>query len=171
MSILPETSLSLLSNPTHPPRPGTSPEFSSSSRLWVEHSIMRCSASPARLAPVLVSALADVENKYLAGVENGVLSAEVDFAEKLAVLQLEVSTLRETSLRSSLSPLSAFYDTFNICRSVALLRCLRRVRGLETIIEISHETQLREIACCQCPLANRASISLRRRNTLRSLET
>ncbi|KAF7370461.1 hypothetical protein MSAN_00677900 [Mycena sanguinolenta] len=163
-------------NPTHLPRPGPSLESCSlpSSRRW--HAYTTC--PPARLTRVLVSVLADVENAYLVGVENGngVLStdADDDVAERLAVLQLKVSTLRETSLRNSVPPLSACYDMFNICHSVAVLRCLAEVRGLRTQIEISNESRLRDITSasqprCQCPLANRASISLRRRGSPRSL--
>ncbi|KAF7370454.1 hypothetical protein MSAN_00677100 [Mycena sanguinolenta] len=91
-----------------------------------------CYASPTRLTPVLVSALADTEKIYLTAVENGVLcaSVDVDMTERLSVLQLEVSTLRETSLRSSLSPLSVLCDMFNIRRSIAILRCFVEVHGL-----------------------------------------
>ncbi|KAJ6518965.1 hypothetical protein C8R45DRAFT_1116866 [Mycena sanguinolenta] len=123
--------------------------------------------SPIRLTRVLVIAIADAEKSYLAAVENGVLSAstEIDTGERLSVdrLQLRVSTIRETSLRSSLSTLSAFYDMFNIRRSVAVLRCLAEVHGLGTYIEISKESQLREID--SRPLSNRTTISLRRRGS------
>ncbi|KAJ6518958.1 hypothetical protein C8R45DRAFT_1116833 [Mycena sanguinolenta] len=127
-------------------------------------------ASPMRLTSVLVTALADTEKTYLATVENGVLSAstEIDAAERLSVLQLKVSTIRETSLRSSLSALSALCDTFNIRRSVAVLRCLREVRKLGAYIEISNETQLREINSRS--LSNHTTISLRRRATVFELE-
>ncbi|KAF7328651.1 hypothetical protein MSAN_02473700 [Mycena sanguinolenta] len=159
-------------NPTHPRHPRSSPQFPSSPS-W---RLLACTTRPPmRLTHVLVSSLADVENAYLTGVENGIgvlcASTDVGVAERLAVLQLKVSTLREASLRSSLSPLSFLSDTFNICRFITVLRCLREVRGLKTYIEISLEFQRRELAsasesCCQCPLANRAGISLRRRDFL-----
>ncbi|KAJ6518996.1 hypothetical protein C8R45DRAFT_1085063 [Mycena sanguinolenta] len=124
-------------------------------------------ASPMRLTRVLVTALADAEKTYLATVENGVLSVstEVDAAERLSVdrLQLKVSTIRETSHRSSLSTLSALRDMFNIYRSVAVFRCLGEVHGLGAYIEISNETQLREINSRS--LSNRTTISLRRRSS------
>ncbi|KAF7370465.1 hypothetical protein MSAN_00678300 [Mycena sanguinolenta] len=121
--------------------------------------------SPMRLTRVLVIAIADAEKSYLAAVENGVLSAstEIDTGERLSMLQLKVSTIRETSLRSSLSTFSALCDMFNIRRSVAVLRCLAEVRGLGTYIEISNESQLREIS--SRPLSNRMTISLRQRGS------
>ncbi|KAJ6518990.1 hypothetical protein C8R45DRAFT_918088 [Mycena sanguinolenta] len=121
--------------------------------------------SPMRLTRILVTALADTEKTYLAAVENGVLSVstEIDAAERLSVLQLKVSTIRETSLRSSLSTLSALRDMFNIYRSVAVLRCLNEVRELRAYIEILNETQLREISSRS--LSNRTTISLRRRGS------
>ncbi|KAF7328653.1 hypothetical protein MSAN_02473900 [Mycena sanguinolenta] len=176
MSSLPETSLSILSQSNSPSAPWSFPGI----LLFTIFAAVACIyyLSPARLTRVLVSVLADVENAYLAGVENGngVLStdADVDVAGRLSVLQLKVSTLRETSLRNSVSPLSACFDMFNICHSVAVLRCLAEVRGLRIQIEISNESRLCDITSasqsrCQCSLANRASISLRRRGSPRSL--
>ncbi|KAF7370451.1 hypothetical protein MSAN_00676800 [Mycena sanguinolenta] len=170
MSTLPETSLSLLSqsDSTSPPSKITGIVL-----LLALVAAALYYVSPARLTRVLVSALANVENAYLKGVENGfVLTADTEIAERLSVLQLKVSMLREISLHNFVSPLSAFYDMFNIRHSVRVLRCLAEVRGLKTIIEISHEAQLREIASesrCQCPVANRTTISLRRRNSPRSM--
>ncbi|KAF7370463.1 hypothetical protein MSAN_00678100 [Mycena sanguinolenta] len=171
MSTLPETSLTLLSQSNSPSPPSI---FTAVPLFTVFAIVGLYYASPTCLTHVLVSSLADVENAYLTGVENGIgvlcASTDVDVAERLAVLQLKVSTLREASLRSSLSPLSFLSDTFNICRFVTVLRCLREVRVLKTYIEISQEFQRREPASasesrCQCPLANRASISLRRRDS------
>ncbi|KAJ6518967.1 hypothetical protein C8R45DRAFT_1116874, partial [Mycena sanguinolenta] len=161
MSTLPETSLSLLlqSNSLSPSWTSTGILFAISIAATGLYYV-----SPSRLTHVLVSALANVERAYLASVENGFVPA-ADVTERLAILQLKVSTLRENSLRNSLSPLPLFLlsDTLNIRRSVTVLRCLA---------EISNESQLREIAPvvgCQCPLANHASISLRRRDSPRSL--
>ncbi|KAJ6518976.1 hypothetical protein C8R45DRAFT_1085038 [Mycena sanguinolenta] len=145
MSTLSETSLSLLSqsNSTSPPW-----TFSITGVLF---SISVAAAAfyhafPTRLTRVLVSTLADVENAYLAGVENGfALSADVDVAKRLAVFQLTVSTLRETSLHNSLSPLAFLSDTLNIRRFIAVLRYLAGVRGLGTYIEVmqSYKSLLR----------------------------
>ncbi|KAJ6518984.1 hypothetical protein C8R45DRAFT_1204262 [Mycena sanguinolenta] len=70
---------------------------------------------------------------------------------------------------AALSPVSAMYEMLNISRSVAVLRCLAGVRGLRTHIQISNESQLRDITSasesrCQCPLTIRTSIALRRRD-------
>ncbi|KAJ6518957.1 hypothetical protein C8R45DRAFT_949877, partial [Mycena sanguinolenta] len=81
-------------------------------------------------------------------------------------LQVKVSTLREASLSSSLSPVSALCDMFNISRSVAVLRCLE-VRGLRTHIEVlnlSRDITSASESRCQCPLAIRTTIALRRRD-------
>ncbi|KAF7370450.1 hypothetical protein MSAN_00676700 [Mycena sanguinolenta] len=144
MTTLSETSLSILSqsDSTSPPSNVTKivlvPALVAAALYYV---------SPARLTRILVSAFANVENAYLKGVENGfVLTADTEIAERLAVLQLKVSMLHENSLLNSLSPLSAFYDMFDIRRSVVVLQCLREVRALKTQIEISHESHLREIA-------------------------
>ncbi|KAF7370456.1 hypothetical protein MSAN_00677300 [Mycena sanguinolenta] len=121
-------------------------------------------ASPMRLTRVLVATIADTEKIYLTAVENGVLcpSADMETAQRLALLQIEVSTIRETSLRTSLSLVSALYDTFNIRRTVAILRCLGEVRVLGTSMEILSETRLREVD--SRPHSHRTCISLRRRD-------
>ncbi|KAJ6518987.1 hypothetical protein C8R45DRAFT_918083 [Mycena sanguinolenta] len=159
MSTIPETSLSLVSqsNPTSSPW-----TFTGILLAITIAAVALYYASPTRLTCVVVSALADVESTYLAAVENDIVgSDDVDVAERLAALQLTVSTLRSLSLcRSlSLSPLSFLSDMFNIRRSILVLRCLR---------EISNESRLRDVASasdsrCQCPLANRTTISRRRR--------
>ncbi|KAJ6519004.1 hypothetical protein C8R45DRAFT_1085072 [Mycena sanguinolenta] len=138
--------------------------------------------SPMRLTRVLVAAIADTEKTYLTAAENGVFcaSTDKDAAERLSILQLRVSTIRETSLRSSLSPFSALFDLLNIPRTVSVLRCLGEVRGLRTHIEvylliaysisiepysqISNESQLREVDSHRL-LSHRASIFLRKRNS------
>ncbi|KAF7370443.1 hypothetical protein MSAN_00676000 [Mycena sanguinolenta] len=121
--------------------------------------------SPMRLTRVLVAAIAHTEKTYLTAAENGVFcaSTDKDAAERLSILQLKVSTIRETSLRNSLSPLSILFDMFNISRTIAVLRCLSEVRGLETYIEISNECQLREIDSRH--LSHHISIFLRRRHS------
>ncbi|KAJ6518969.1 hypothetical protein C8R45DRAFT_1065811 [Mycena sanguinolenta] len=161
MSTLPETSLSLLSESN-----STSPPWTFTGALLAISVASACLyyASPPRLMRVLVSGLADAEKAYLAAAENGVVCAStVDVAERLSVLQLKVSTLREASLRSSLSLLSTLYDTFSLRRSVAIVRCLGEVRELGAYIEISNETLLREINSRS--LLNRTTISLRRRGS------
>ncbi|KAJ6518971.1 hypothetical protein C8R45DRAFT_918067 [Mycena sanguinolenta] len=128
MSAIPETSLSLLSQSNSPSPPRT---FTGILLAISVAAVALYYASPTRLIRVLVCALADVENAYLAGVENGLaFSADKDVAARLSVLQLKVSTLHELSLRSSLSLFSTLYDTFNIRRSVAVLHCLHGVGNL-----------------------------------------
>ncbi|KAF7328648.1 hypothetical protein MSAN_02473400 [Mycena sanguinolenta] len=161
MSTIPETSLSILSQ-SNPP-----------STTWTFTGILLAIsaataavyyASPTHLTRVLVSALADTEKAYFAAAENGVLCVSTaDVAERLSILQLKVSALREASLRSSISLLFTLCDTFNVRRSFAVLRCLGEVRELGTHIEISNETQLREIN--SHPLSDRTTISLRRRGS------
>ncbi|KAF7370445.1 hypothetical protein MSAN_00676200 [Mycena sanguinolenta] len=177
MPTISETSLSLLSQSDPPTLPWT---FIAILLVIGVAAAGFYYASPTRLTGVLVSALINVENAYLASEENGLAhSDDVDIEERLTVLQLEVCTFCDTSLRVSLSPifpLSVLYDMFNIRRSIAVLRCLREVRSLGTHIEIFHEAQRREItstseASSQCPLTKRASISLRRRDTARSAST
>ncbi|KAJ6518966.1 hypothetical protein C8R45DRAFT_918062 [Mycena sanguinolenta] len=131
MSNIPETSFSVLA------------QCNSTATPWGLLSIGVVGAtiyytSPLRLTRVLIAALADTEKKHLAAVENGVfcVSTDVDVAERLALLQLKASTLHETSLRSSLTPLSTLYDMFNLRRSVTVLRCLGEVRRIGTFIEV-----------------------------------
>ncbi|KAJ6518995.1 hypothetical protein C8R45DRAFT_1065823 [Mycena sanguinolenta] len=167
MSSVPEASLSLLtqSNSTSIATPWTV------LLALVVAGVALYYASPLRLICVLVSAIAKVENAYLTAVENGILCTSTDahIAERLMGLQFKVSTIREASLRNSLSPLFTVCETFNIRRSVAVLRCLLAVRRLGTYIEISNESQLRDVASasglhCQCPIAIRTTVALRRRD-------
>ncbi|KAJ7809039.1 hypothetical protein B0H14DRAFT_3481729 [Mycena olivaceomarginata] len=97
-------------------------------------------ASPQRLTHILVDAMTDVKKKYLEAVENGAL-CDADTAAKFSNLQLEVSAIRKASLRSSLSHCAMLCD-FLKCRTFTVLRCLHKVRDLETHIEISKESRL-----------------------------
>ncbi|KAJ6518988.1 hypothetical protein C8R45DRAFT_1204265 [Mycena sanguinolenta] len=156
MSTIPETSLSLLSQSNSPSPPWTFPAF------LLAISVAAAAlyyVSPTRLTRVLVSALADVERAYLAGVENGLVSStDNNITERLSILQPTVSTLREASLRSSLSTFSILYDMFNIHRSLTVLRCLAEISAKSKLRETTSASE----ALCQCPLANHSSISLRR---------
>ncbi|KAJ7300870.1 hypothetical protein DFH08DRAFT_828063 [Mycena albidolilacea] len=103
-------------------------------------------ASPQRLTGVLVVAMADVKKTYLEAVENGALCAsDAPIAEVFSNLQLEVSTIRQASLLSSLSRYAMLCDVLK-GRTFTILRCLHEVHELGTHIEILKESQLREIA-------------------------
>ncbi|KAJ7814994.1 hypothetical protein B0H13DRAFT_2381347 [Mycena leptocephala] len=119
-------------------------------------------ASPPRLTRVLATAISNVEKTYLDALETGLLSAsDIDTAEMLSTLQLNVSKIREASLRNSLS-LSGTLREFFRGRTFTLLRCIHEVRMLEIHIEILKEAQLREDSLH--PFANCArAVSLRRR--------
>ncbi|KAJ7880031.1 hypothetical protein B0H14DRAFT_3129520, partial [Mycena olivaceomarginata] len=93
-------------------------------------------ASPQRLTRVLVDAMADVKKKYLEAVENGALCvSDAHTAATFSSLQLEVSTIRKASLHSSLSHYAMLCD-FLKGRTFTVLRCLHKVRELETHIEV-----------------------------------
>ncbi|KAJ7880000.1 hypothetical protein B0H14DRAFT_3858268 [Mycena olivaceomarginata] len=103
-------------------------------------------ASPQRLTGVLVAAMADVKKTYLEAVENGALYAsDAHIAEVFSNLQLEVSTIRQASLLSSLSHYAMLCDVLK-GRTFTILRCIHEVHELGTHIEILKESQLREIA-------------------------
>ncbi|KAJ7917599.1 hypothetical protein B0H13DRAFT_2322346 [Mycena leptocephala] len=119
-------------------------------------------ASPPRLTRVLVTAISNVEKTYLDALETGLLSAsDIDTAEMLSTLQLNVSKIREASLRNSLSHSGTLREFFG-GRTFTLLRCIHEVRVLEIHIEILKEAQLREDSLH--PFANcTRAVSLRRR--------
>ncbi|KAF7356435.1 hypothetical protein MVEN_00976400 [Mycena venus] len=97
-----------------------------------------------RLTGVLVTAICQVEKKYLDALETGLLStSDVDTVEILSTLQCKVSSIREASLRSSLSwreTLREFYKG----HSFSVIRCISEVRALDTHIEVMKELQLRK---------------------------
>ncbi|KAJ7880062.1 hypothetical protein B0H14DRAFT_2566556 [Mycena olivaceomarginata] len=99
-------------------------------------------ASPQRLTHGLVDAMANVKKNYLEAVENGALCAsDAHTAATFSSLQLEVSTIRKASLHSSLSHYAMLCD-FLKGRTFTVLRCLHKVRELETHIEILKESRL-----------------------------
>ncbi|KAJ7503343.1 hypothetical protein B0H11DRAFT_2357497 [Mycena galericulata] len=110
-------------------------------------SILACLAyivratSPAHLTRVLLSALAATEDCFIQAVEGGSLHCQyiAAIAERLASLQIDVSTLREAALRDSLSDRTLFLQYFQFHRTFAILRCIREVRALETEIEVDTE--------------------------------
>ncbi|KAJ7880033.1 hypothetical protein B0H14DRAFT_3129521 [Mycena olivaceomarginata] len=90
--------------------------------------------------------MADVKKTYLEAVENGALCAsDAHIAEVFSNLQLEVSTIRQASLLSSLSYYAMLCDALK-GRTFTILRCIHEVHELGTHIEILKESQLREIA-------------------------
>ncbi|KAJ7043773.1 hypothetical protein C8F04DRAFT_729376 [Mycena alexandri] len=97
-------------------------------------------ASPMRLARVLVSEIANAEQIYLEAFETGLLSTTE--TEMLSALQFKVSALREATLRDFLSWRTALCGLIP-GRTLALLRCTRKVRAFETHIEILKEAHLR----------------------------
>ncbi|KAJ7879998.1 hypothetical protein B0H14DRAFT_3770003 [Mycena olivaceomarginata] len=102
-------------------------------------------ASPQRLTRILVDAMADVKKAYLEAIENGALcTTDAHTAETFASLQLEVSTIRQASLLSSLSHYAMLCDVLK-GRTFTILRCLHEVHELGTRIEILKGSQLREI--------------------------
>ncbi|KAJ6518961.1 hypothetical protein C8R45DRAFT_1204251 [Mycena sanguinolenta] len=101
-------------------------------------------ASPIQLTRSMVSAIAAVEHKYLAAVESGLLS-ESDINQTgslLSILQDKVSTMREASLRCSLSWRATLRD-FLTGRTFTVLQCIWEARNLQTHIEILGEVKLR----------------------------
>jgi hypothetical protein len=113
-------------------------------------------AAPQRLTRVLSEAMADVERTYLETVENGALSAsDVHtpgrhspgvpsfyffsgvgvLSVRLGSLQLELLTIRQASLRSSLSHYAMFCDILK-GRTFSALRCIHDVSELGTHIEV-----------------------------------
>ncbi|KAF7328656.1 hypothetical protein MSAN_02474400 [Mycena sanguinolenta] len=92
----------------------------------------------------MVSAIAAAEQKYLAAVESGLLSESDTNATgvMLAMLQDKVSTMREASLRSSLSWRATLSDILT-GHTFAVLQCIWEVRNLQTHIEILGEVKLR----------------------------
>ncbi|KAJ7300865.1 hypothetical protein DFH08DRAFT_1090417 [Mycena albidolilacea] len=79
-------------------------------------------------------------------VENGALSAsDVHTRKTFFSLQLKLFTIRQASLRSSLSHYATFCDILK-GRTFSPLRCVHDVRELGTHIKILKESQIREIA-------------------------
>ncbi|KAJ7846411.1 hypothetical protein B0H14DRAFT_2584236 [Mycena olivaceomarginata] len=99
---------------------------------------------PLRLADTLITLIAEAEETYIEAHRMGILSAAD--TEMLAILQLEVSTVTESALRSSLSWRAALRD-FLHGRTFTLLWWIREVKQFETHIklwpQILKESQLR----------------------------
>ncbi|KAJ7491983.1 hypothetical protein FB451DRAFT_1388424 [Mycena latifolia] len=117
-------------------------------------------ASPARLTPILVSAIAKTEKTYFEALEAGVLpKSDANTAATLTSLQIKVSNIRETTLRHSLS-YRATLGAFLTGHTFTILHCIRDVRRLETHIEAHIE---------RSPLASvRSSVRKRCTHGLRS---
>ncbi|KAJ7491978.1 hypothetical protein FB451DRAFT_1501259 [Mycena latifolia] len=133
MASLSETSLSLITST--PPTSGTTKVVIGVLVLVITVCIMH-HASPMRLTSIMVAAIAATEQTYLEAVEAGVLStSDVHMAATLTSLQIKVSTIREASLRNSLSyrgPLCGFFNS----HTLTVFRCIQEVQSLETHIEV-----------------------------------
>ncbi|KAJ7696490.1 hypothetical protein B0H17DRAFT_1197997 [Mycena rosella] len=117
--------------------------------------------SPMRLTAVLVAALHETEEAHLAAVEAGVLSGSDVHTEMLSSLQMKVSIIREASLCNSLSSSQALRELLK-GHTLALLRCIWEVQGLQTHIEILKERQLRHLGLPGIGTPTRA-VAFRRR--------
>ncbi|KAJ7504229.1 hypothetical protein B0H11DRAFT_2273415 [Mycena galericulata] len=120
--------------------------------------------SPVHLIHALVSSLAAVESALIQVTESGTFRREYSsIAERLVSLQLDVSILREATLRDSLSGWAPFSQYLGFRRTLVILRCIREVRALEINIEILKELQLREFALEVAAAAAARTIFMRRR--------
>ncbi|KAF7356337.1 hypothetical protein MVEN_00966000 [Mycena venus] len=101
--------------------------------------------SPQRLTHILVTAIIAAEKTYLDALETGCLSpSDVEIAaEMLAMLQLEVSKIREVGLRNSRSHWKTFCGFFQ-GHTLIVQRCIWEIQDLSTHIEILKEEHLRE---------------------------
>ncbi|KAJ7326344.1 hypothetical protein DFH08DRAFT_941008 [Mycena albidolilacea] len=95
---------------------------------------------PLRLADTLITLIAEAEETYIEAHRMGILSAAD--TGMLAILQLEVSTVTESTLRNSLSWRTALRDLLH-GRTFTLLWWIREVKQFETHIKILKESQLR----------------------------
>ncbi|KAJ7117759.1 hypothetical protein C8R44DRAFT_738638 [Mycena epipterygia] len=121
-------------------------------------------ASPMRLTRILVAAIVDVEKTYFEAVEAGVISkSDVHIVARLSSMQIQVSHMRETTLRNSLSYFGVVGDFFK-GRSITVLKCIREVRALQAHIEILKEEHLRDPNHLVLETTTRM-ISLRQRHT------
>ncbi|KAJ7491981.1 hypothetical protein FB451DRAFT_1551433 [Mycena latifolia] len=141
MSSLSETSLSLFASAPPPTSTPTNILLGALSLIATAYIVHY--ASPTRLTRVLVATIAETEKTYLEALEAGVLpKSDADTATTLTSLQIKVSSIRETTLRHSLS-YRATLGAFLTGHSFTVLHCIRDVRRLETHIEILKETRLR----------------------------
>ncbi|KAJ7117772.1 hypothetical protein C8R44DRAFT_879310 [Mycena epipterygia] len=92
-------------------------------------------ASPMRLTRVLVAAIKQAEETYCEAIEAGVLSkSDLHIARLLSCLQVQVSHIREATLRNSLSRFGTLCD-FSKGRTFTVLNCITESRALEAHIE------------------------------------
>ncbi|KAJ7491967.1 hypothetical protein FB451DRAFT_1551426 [Mycena latifolia] len=146
MSCLSETSLSLLASA---PPTSTETYILLGALVFTATAYIVYYASPARLTPILVAAIAETEKTYLEALEAGVLpKSDANMAATLTSLQIKASNIREATLRHSLSYRTALC-AFLKGRTLTVLYCIRDVRRLEIHIEarlyfsILKETRLR----------------------------
>ncbi|KAJ7491970.1 hypothetical protein FB451DRAFT_1501240 [Mycena latifolia] len=133
MSCLSETSLSLLASA--PPTTSNATYILLGALVFTAVAYIVYYASPTRLTPILVTAIAETEKTYLEALEAGVLpKSDADTATTLTSLQIKVSNIREATLRHSLSYRAALC-AFLKGRTLTVLYCIRDVHRLETHIE------------------------------------
>ncbi|KAJ7696481.1 hypothetical protein B0H17DRAFT_1177910 [Mycena rosella] len=122
-------------------------------------------AAPMHLTRVLVAAITDAEKTYLEALEAGVsFNSDSHMSERLTSLQLKVSTIREATLRDSLSyrtSVGAFFKG----NSLTVLYCIREVREFETHMEIMKERRLCALDPRTVAEAATHAVSLHRRHT------
>ncbi|KAJ7140316.1 hypothetical protein C8R43DRAFT_1018311 [Mycena crocata] len=160
MSAVSETSISLLASTFPPLTTVTATKIVGGILLLVLGAATLHYASPARLTRVLLTAMHDTKTTYFDALDTGIISSSNDngIAERLSALEIEASTIHETTLHNSLSVRAALRD-FLKGRTFDLLQCIHRVRQLHTHIEILKESQLRD----PNPLLAMRALSLRRR--------
>ncbi|KAJ7117781.1 hypothetical protein C8R44DRAFT_738656 [Mycena epipterygia] len=141
MSTLSETTLSVLASA--PPTSTTAKINIGVVALTLATFIIHF-ASPMHLTCVLVAAIKDAEETYLEAIETGALSkSDVHITAMMTSLQIEVSHIRQVTLRNSMSRFEALCDFFK-GRTFTVLKCIREVRALEAHIEILKEEHLRD---------------------------
>ncbi|KAJ7252604.1 hypothetical protein C8J57DRAFT_1661704 [Mycena rebaudengoi] len=96
--------------------------------------------SPTRLTNLLVALMHETDTIYIGAMEAGLVPADIDTAEALSKLQIEVSELHEETLKNS------------------------DVQDLKTRIEISKEEQLRNLNSVGTGTAAAWTMSARRRH-------
>ncbi|KAJ7435824.1 hypothetical protein FB451DRAFT_1379216 [Mycena latifolia] len=125
MSSLSETSLSLLA--PAPPPTSTAANILLAALVLTATAYIVHYASPMRLTRVLVTAIAETEKTYLVAIEAGVLpKSDADTAATLTSLQLKVSSIREATLRHSLSYRAAL-GAFLTGHTFTILHCIRDI--------------------------------------------
>ncbi|KAF8216704.1 hypothetical protein K438DRAFT_1953607 [Mycena galopus ATCC 62051] len=127
--------------------------------------------APMRLTSTLVAAIHEAEKAYLGAIEAGMLpgsdvNVDLRLSRHRQSLQIQVSNIREASLRNSLSSWLSLREYFR-GRSLTILECIWEVQMLKTDIEILKEEQLRELNPLRLVTATQ-TVFRRRRHSSRS---